>query len=173
MGLHAGLRRLQSLNLFAASFLHASGSHFSAVCRFPQPLPFVMHFSSAAKSDAQLGDAALKEDLQRDECQSVLVSRFCKLPDLPAFEQELSLAPAVMVVDGRLGVFCDIAADQPDLSKINPNPGFLDLDLAVADAFDLTACEYHSAVKLIQNLIVVSRTTIRGHDLTFNFSIGC
>ena len=69
-----------------------------------------------------------------------------------------------MVVDGGLGVFGDVAIDEPDFVIINTRIGFFDGDLIVADAFDFAAGEHNATVNFVEHIIFVPRAAVGTDD---------
>jgi hypothetical protein len=71
-----------------------------------------------------------------------------------------------MVPGAGLSVLSDVGSDQPKLLFLDADVGFVERDVAFAQAFDFASDQHHAAFDLIQDLIPMSRSSIVRNDLT-------
>jgi hypothetical protein len=146
--------------------VHAGGSHFSAIRLFFKSLAFVVLFATFAQAEPNFDETALEKDLQRHKCQAIIFCRFGKFADFPPIQQQFAFALAGVIVDAGLSILGNVTVTQPHFFVVNASVAFIQRDLVIADAFDLTAGQYDAAVQFIQHVKFVASTTVAADDLT-------
>jgi hypothetical protein len=84
---------------------------------------------------------------------------------LAAVHQELAGTFRVVIEPVRLGIFGNVAADQPDFIVLDARVGFFQRHVAIAQALDLAADQDDAAFERVEYGVVVSGLAVVRDDL--------
>lgn len=148
----------------AGAELHPGGTHFPAIAGFFHAFTFVVLSAPFTKSQTEFDEAPLKKNGKGDQRQAVIFSCFRELANFPPIHQQFTLPLSLMIKDAGLGVFCDVAIDQPDFPVINACVGFFDRDFVIPHAFNFAASQHHPAVQFIKDVVLMTSAAIGTDD---------
>ncbi len=120
-----------------------------------------MQFETFAERDFALDDPAFVEiHPQWHEREPLLLGLVDKFRHLAFVDQQLPFAFGLVIPEGRLRVFGDIATDEPEGRAAHASIGFLELAFAIAEALDLAAAEDDAAFERLEDIVFVPRLAI-------------
>jgi hypothetical protein len=125
-------------------------------------LAFVVELLAFAEAEEHFRAAILEIDAKRHQRQAFLRSETGETLDFAAVHEQLAGALRDVVVAVRLGVFGDVAADQPDFVPFDARVGFLQRNLAVAQALHLAADQDDAAFEGVEHREIVRGLAILG-----------
>src|SRR4249920_793538 len=123
-----------------------------------------MELLALGEAKLELGTAApVDEQAEGDERQALRLGAPEELVDLAPMEQQLPIAPRLVVVAVALGEGGDGDTDEPGLAALDPGIGLLQADLAGPDALDLGAGQGDARLDVFFDVVLVVGLPIEGH----------
>ncbi len=126
---------------------------------------------AAADAEEHFGAAVLEIHFERHECEAFFGGLSGELTDFAAVHEELAAALGFVIESVRVGVLGNVRANQPNFRAFDAAIGFVERELASAEALHFAAHQGDSAFERIEHQVIVPGLAIVGDD-AFVFVVG-
>jgi hypothetical protein len=133
---------------------------------FRQSLTSILLLSTSGQRDLDFGPAFFEVELERNDGERLRVDLSSPLIEFVSVHEEFALAIGIVTPKSdRVTPGWNVHLEDPQLAAVRASVTPRNLGRTLAQGLDLGADEHNAALEGLENLKVVSGTSIGGHDL--------
>lgn len=128
-----------------------------AVLFFLEGLALVIELFAATDTDFEFGATVFEVDLGRHQGQTAFIDFACQFDDLFVVQKQFAHSGRVMIFAAGLLIGADVHVADEHFAVLDAAKGFLEIDLALPQGFDLGAGQHQSGfIDFIDEVVVIS-----------------